>query len=84
MIYSKTDVYRIQIGDTEDYPYHVKMRKRGWLKEWEFKSLHETVDKAKRAIVEYKNSEKNLPPVGTIILYYGETEIIVDKLKGDV
>lgn len=82
MIYSKTDLYRIQIGDSIDYPYHVYHLEKGWFPSWRFDSLHSTVEKAKQKIADYKSSISRLPPKGTVITQYDEAEIIIDKLAG--
>jgi hypothetical protein len=74
--------YRIIIGGHAGtpYPYRIQMKKDSLFSFWTEISYASSLENAEDELREHIN--KNLPPPGTVVKIYDETDLLVDKLKG--
>ena len=73
--------YRIIIGESTAYPYKVEMKRSIW-SSWQEIDRSRNLPEAEHALKEYIKA--NIPPLGTILKIYEESDILVEKLKGTI
>jgi hypothetical protein len=74
--------YRIVIGNSSKYPYRIEQRKKFlFIPYWVEIEMESSLESARYKL---KSLVKNrLPPEGTVMEEYDETDLVADILKGN-
>ena len=71
--------YRIIVGSSTSYPYYVEKKGKYWFSMWHEIDRSSTPEGAEVKLREYIRA--NVPPEGTIIKQYDDTDMVVELLK---
>jgi hypothetical protein len=79
-IYTRYVKYRIIIRNSNTYPYGIEKKEPGFFTDWISVDVASSIMIAENTLHKYIAAK--LPPVGTVVKTYDESDLIVDKLTG--